>query len=74
VLLVHSDVDAVVPYEQSERLVRALRDAGVAAELVTFPGAEHGLFTPAELARLERAIVTFLERLGLLAPAAGGHG
>jgi acetyl esterase/lipase len=66
VLIAHSDVDAVVPYEQAERLVRTLRAAGVAVELVTFPGAEHGFFTTAELARLEQAIVAFLGRLGVL--------
>jgi acetyl esterase/lipase len=66
VLIVHSDVDAVVPYEQSERLVRALGAAGVAVELVTFPGGLHGFFTTAERARLEQVIGTFLERLRLI--------
>jgi hypothetical protein len=38
----------------------------VAVELVTFPGAEHGFFTPAEQARLEQAVVAFLTRIGAL--------
>jgi acetyl esterase/lipase len=33
VLIVHSDADAVVPYDQAERLARALRGAGVISTL-----------------------------------------
>ena len=69
VLIVHSDVDDVVPYEQAERLARALTAAGVRVELVTFPGAAHGFFTPVERERLDATITAFLRRLGL--PADG---
>jgi acetyl esterase/lipase len=71
VLIMHSDVDAVVPYEQSLRLVQALRDVKVPVELVTFPGAPHGFFDPAELARVEEHVVAFLARLGLIDQHAG---
>jgi acetyl esterase/lipase len=66
VLIMHSDADEVVPYEQSLRLVQALRDAKVPAELVTFSGAPHGFFDRFELARVEEHIVGFLTRLGLV--------
>jgi acetyl esterase/lipase len=71
VLIMHSDVDTVVPYEQSLRLVQALRDVKVPVELVTFPGAPHGFFDPAELARVEEHVVAFLTRLGLIDRPAG---
>jgi dipeptidyl aminopeptidase/acylaminoacyl peptidase len=67
VLIVHSDADTVVPYDQAERLVRALRDAGVSVELLTLPGAVHGFLTPGEHARLERSVLDLLDRVGLLA-------
>ena len=42
-LLVHGTADTVVPYEQSERMLKRLKDAGVAAELITVEGGGHGL-------------------------------
>lgn len=42
-LLVHGTADTVVPYEQSERMLKKLKAAGVAAELITVPGGGHGL-------------------------------
>jgi acetyl esterase/lipase len=41
VLVIHGDADDVVPYDQSVRLVAALKQAGVKAELITVPGAKH---------------------------------
>jgi dipeptidyl aminopeptidase/acylaminoacyl peptidase len=41
-LLIHGDQDATVPFEQSEMMLAALLGAGVAAELLTIPGAGHG--------------------------------
>lgn len=69
VLIVHSDADTVVPYAQATRLAQALAAAGVRVELVTFPGAWHGFFTPAELARLEQVVTAFLASLGVLDPS-----
>jgi acetyl esterase/lipase len=71
VLIVHSDVDDVVPYAQAERLAHALEAAGVQVELITFPGAAHGFFTPAERERLDATVTRFLGRLGLLADGRG---
>lgn len=46
-LLVASEDDAVVPSSQSRAMADALADAGVPAELVVLPGAEHVLGTKA---------------------------
>lgn len=43
VLTIHGDADPTVPYTQSERLHKALSDAGVANELMTMPGGGHGI-------------------------------
>lgn len=40
-LLLHGSDDRAVPYVQSERLYRALTEAGVDAELTPYPGADH---------------------------------
>jgi pectinesterase len=41
-LLVHGTADMSVPYEQSVRLQRALREAGVACDLISVPDGTHG--------------------------------
>ena len=41
-LLIHGDSDKTVPFQQSEIMDAALRQAGVAVKLVRVPGAEHG--------------------------------
>jgi pectinesterase len=43
-LLLHSDADATVPYQQSELLLARLKEAGVKAELVKIPGAPHAFW------------------------------
>jgi dipeptidyl aminopeptidase/acylaminoacyl peptidase len=40
-LIVHSDADPLVPYEQSERFVARLAENGVPHQLVTRKGAGH---------------------------------
>lgn len=40
-LLIHGDADAVVPLEQSEIMIAALKDKGVPAELIVKPGGGH---------------------------------
>lgn len=42
-LLIHGTADTDVPFEQSERMARRLRENGVEHELIAVPGAEHGL-------------------------------
>ncbi|MGE0453417.1 MAG: pectinesterase family protein [Vicinamibacteria bacterium] len=41
-LLVHGTADMSVPYEQSVRLQKALREAGVACDLISVPDGTHG--------------------------------
>ena len=42
-LLIHGTADTDVPYDRSENMAAELRRQGVEHELVTIPGAEHGL-------------------------------
>jgi acetyl esterase/lipase len=44
-LLIHGDADPVVPLQQSERMLAALKEAGVAAELIVKKGGGHPWFT-----------------------------
>jgi len=41
-LLIHGDVDSLVPYSQSTAMEAALRAANVPVKLLTVPGGEHG--------------------------------
>jgi pectinesterase len=41
-LLVHGTADMSVPYEQSVRMQKALRESGVACDLITVPDGTHG--------------------------------
>ena len=61
VLAIHGDADAVVPHEQSVKLVKALKTAGDDAELVTVPGGQHG-FTPEEMLKLWPQIFKWLAK------------
>jgi len=45
IITIHGDQDALVPYEQSVRLHKALDAAKVPNQLFTVPGANHGGFT-----------------------------
>jgi acetyl esterase/lipase len=47
-LLIHGDADPVVPLQQSERMVAALKQAGVPAELIVKPGGGHPWLTISE--------------------------
>ena len=41
-LMIHGDADELVPLRNSERIVEALKGAGVATDLIVLPGAKHG--------------------------------
>jgi len=41
-LLIHGDADQLVPIAHSQRMYKALKDAGVPTEFVTIPGGTHG--------------------------------
>jgi len=42
VIIAHGDADPIVPLQQSESLIKALKDAGVPNELIIKPGGSHG--------------------------------
>jgi dipeptidyl aminopeptidase/acylaminoacyl peptidase len=41
-LIIHGDKDKLVPIQQAERIIAAMKEAGVPCQLVTKPGADHG--------------------------------
>ncbi len=41
-LLIHGDKDTTVPISNSEKMFTALKEAGIAADFITMPGAGHG--------------------------------
>jgi acetyl esterase/lipase len=47
-LIIHGDADKLVPIQQAEVMVEALKKAGIPAKLVTKPGAAHGWANMAE--------------------------
>ena len=58
-LLIHGTADPLVPFNQSERLHKALKKAGVESSLITMQGGGHGGFrSPAYRERIRR----FLDR------------
>jgi len=62
-LLLHGDRDTDVPYEQSAAMAESLARAGVASELITIPGGEHGFDgarSPVALDALQR-VLAFLD-------------
>jgi len=42
VIIAHGDADPIVPLQQSESLIKALKEAGVPNELIIKPGGSHG--------------------------------
>jgi acetyl esterase len=42
-LLIHGTADSLVPFEQSEKMCRAIRNAGAACDLIAVKGGGHGL-------------------------------
>lgn len=66
ILAIHGDADSTVPYEHSVKLVKALRDAGDDAELVSVPQGEHGFPQAKEDEIYEQNIWPFLKKHGVL--------
>ena len=61
-LLMHGMADDNVLFTHSTALMRALQDAGKPFELMTYPGAKHGLQEPSVAIHRYRCIVDFLKR------------
>ncbi len=64
VLTIHGDADSIVPYQHAVDLHKRLVDAGVANELHTVPGGDHGGFDTAETIAIFESIDRFLTRHG----------
>lgn len=63
---VHGTEDPLVPYEQSVRLTRLLREKGVTAELISVPGGKHGFDDRTWNEDIYPQIFEFLERQRVL--------
>lgn len=61
ILALHGDADTTVPYEQSVTLLKALKNAGDDAELITIPAGKHG-FTAAEMDQVWPQIFQWLKK------------
>jgi acetyl esterase/lipase len=62
-LLIHGEADRVVPFEQSVELQRRLVEAGVRAELVAVPGADHVFLGADPVPLIDQAVAFFAEYL-----------
>jgi dipeptidyl aminopeptidase/acylaminoacyl peptidase len=62
VLLIHGDKDTVVPYEQSELMVRAMQAAGKPVELVTLVDENHYLTHSTTRTQMLQALDAFLAK------------
>jgi acetyl esterase/lipase len=61
ILILHGTFDLIVPAKHSEKLLKALTDAGATAELISFPFAGHGGWDRAEMERAQVAAFKFLD-------------
>ncbi len=76
-LIFHGTADHTIPFENSERVCRLMKDAGNSCELVAYEGKDHGFFNfqekkddPNELFwDVAEKIDRFLVKLGCLKPA-----
>jgi hypothetical protein len=66
-LTLHGEKDNYVAFEHGEWITERLQGAGVPAELVGFPNAQHGFRDPADQSRAWAAMVDWFDRY--LAPA-----
>jgi len=62
-LLVHGEADGLVPFAQSVQLHAALTDAGVEAELVAVPGADHVFVGTDPVPQIQRGAAFLQARL-----------
>lgn len=61
-LIAHGDKDTLVPMEQSQLLVDALKGAGVKVTFEVVKGVGHGGATPAQDARLNHLVLEFFDK------------
>lgn len=61
VLILHGNLDLIVPIKHSEMLEKALKDAGVCTEMVTVPFGGHGGWSTREMAKPTAEMFKFLD-------------
>ena len=63
-LLIHGTADQVVPFEQSRRMCRAIRDAGGKCDLLAVKGGEHGVrrWESAGLTSYKRIMIDWIQK------------
>ena len=71
IYIVHGDADPTVPYEQSVDLHKKLEAAGVTTQFTTIPGGLHGKFTKEQNSQVNKEIIDFLIKVGVIASAKG---
>ncbi len=62
VLVLHGDADRVVPIEQAEQLIGAVRAAGGTVESRVYPGEGHGWSSPETITDVYERTTSFLRR------------
>jgi len=66
IFIVHGDADPTVPYQQSVDLHQKLDAAGVTNQFITVPGGLHGKFDKEKNTEVNKAIMAFLKRVGVI--------
>ena len=66
IFIVHGDADPTVPYQHSVDLHKKLLEAGVKTEFMTIKGGLHGKFDKEQNSELNKAIIGFLEKVGVV--------
>ncbi len=64
--IVHGDADPTVPYQQSVDLHKKLDALGVTNAFITIPGGLHGKFTKEQTSDLNKQIIQFLVKVGVV--------
>lgn len=61
-LILHGNIDFIVPIKHSEALCKSLTDAGVPVEMMTVPFAGHGGWNDREMTKASTAAFKFLDK------------
>ena len=60
-LLIHGDADTTVPITHSQRMIKALKEAGIKSDFVTLPGAGHG-FRDDDLKKAQALLLDWFDK------------
>ncbi|MFO0823236.1 MAG: prolyl oligopeptidase family serine peptidase [Gemmataceae bacterium] len=61
-LILHGNIDLIVPIKHSELLCKSLTDASVPVEMMTVPFAGHGGWNDREMTKAANAAFKFLDK------------